>query len=97
MNEILLHDFDSNFGFFSEIYFVCGQKICGHGNKLGSLVLCNNNIFFLSYSPLIITPLWGPYPIRVILYLGQVHPSQLLRHRLSVIADDVVVAVLVVE
>ena len=29
--------------------------------------------FFLSYSTLIITPLWGPYPIRfIILYLGQV-------------------------
>ena len=52
-------------------------------------------IFFLSYSPLIVTPLWGPYPIRVILFLDQVHPSQLLRHRLSVKADDVMVAVLV--
>ena len=27
--------------------------------------------FFLSYSPLILTPLWGPYPIRVtIIFLG---------------------------
>ena len=37
------------------------------------------------------------YLIRVILYLGQVHPLQLLGLRLSVIGDDVLVAVLVVE
>ena len=39
----------------------------------------------------------GPYPIRVILYHGQVHPSKLLCCRLSLIADDVVVAMSVVE
>ena len=52
--------------------------------------------FFLSYSPLIITPLCGPYPIRVIICLGHVRPSLLLFCRLSIIADDVVVAVLVI-
>ena len=51
-------------------------------------------IFFLSYSHLPITPLWGPYPIRVIIIcLCQVHPSLLLHRRLSLIADDVVIAV----
>ena len=54
-------------------------------------------IFFLSQSPLILTPLCGPYPMRVILFFVQVHPLQLLRRRLSVIADDVVVAVLVLQ
>ena len=34
-------------------------------------------LFFLSFSPLILTPLWGPYPVSrvIIIFLGQVNPS----------------------
>ena len=47
--------------------------------------------FFLSYSPLIITPLWrGPYPYQgFLLILALYIHRSLLRRRLSVIADDV--------
>ena len=40
--------------------------------------------------------LWGPYPIKVIMNLGHIHPSMLFRRRYSLVADDVVVAVLAV-
>ena len=52
--------------------------------------LTSKYFFFLSYSPLIITPLWwGPNPIRVSSYLGLLHSSQLLYCWLSLIADSV--------
>ena len=52
-------------------------------------------IFFLSYFPLIITPLGGLILSgSSLFFLDQVHPLQLLRRSLSVIADDEVVAVL---
>ena len=55
---------------------------------------CGRSLFFLSYSPLIIAPLWGALSSSSY-FFGHVHPLQLLHRRLSVIADDVVVAVLV--
>ena len=56
-----------------------------------------SNFFFLSYISLILTPLWGPYGLfRVILsFLARCIHHCLLCCRLSLIAEDVVVAVLV--
>ena len=56
--------------------------------------VCFTAVFiFLFFCPILPStlPLYGrgPYPIRVSSYLGLVHPTQLLRLRLSVIAVDV--------
>ena len=47
-------------------------------------------IFFLSYSPLIITPQGGPYCITVPVFLAYIQSSLKLRRRLSLVADIVI-------
>ena len=60
------------------------KRLPAHGQK--SRVPTVSRLFFLPYSPLIITPLWwGPYPIRVSSYLGLLYSSLLLHRLLSLI------------